>query len=169
MDNSGNQDIAALLRRLSATNADERAEAAEALCRAGEAASAAAADLVRACGDADDRVREWAAAALEELGPPPPDATKNLAELAGSSDPLVAYWAVTLLGRTGASAASAATLLAGLVDAAADMAVRQRAAWALGKIGPGARAARDALTRAAGNSDPRLARLAAEALSLVGG
>jgi HEAT repeat protein len=169
VDNSGNQDIAALLRRLSATNADERAEAAEAICRAGEAASAAAVDLVRACGDADDRVREWAAAALEELGPPPPDATKNLGELAGSSDPLVAYWAVTLLGRTGASAASAATLLAGLVDAAADIAVRQRAAWALGKIGPGASAARDALTRAAGNSDPRLARLAAEALTLVVG
>lgn len=169
MDNSGNQDIAALQRRLSAANADERADAAERLCRAGEAASVAAADLVRACGDADDRVREWAAAALEELGSPPTDATKSLTELAGSSDPLVAYWAVTLLGRSGASAASAATLLAGLVDGATDMAVRQRAAWALGKIGTGASAVRDALARAAGNSDPRLARLAAEALTLVGG
>ena len=169
MDNSGNQDLAALVQRLASASADERADAAEALCRAGEAASAAAVDLVRACGDADDRVREWAAAALEELGPPPPDATTNLATLAGASDPLVAYWAVTLLGRTGASAASAATLLAGLVDAASDMAVRQRAAWALGKIGPGACAARDALARAAGNSGPRLARLATEALNLVGG
>lgn len=169
MDNSGDQDIAALLRRLVAAEADERADAAERLCRAGAAASVAAVDLVRACGDADDRVREWATAALEELGPPPPGATTNLAELAGSSDPLVAYWAVTLLGRTGASAASAATLLAGFVDGAADMAVRQRAAWALGKIGAGASAARDALTRAAGNSDPRLARLAAEALTLVDG
>jgi HEAT repeat protein len=169
VDNSGNQDIAALLRRLSAANADERAEAAEGLCRAGEAASRAAVDLVRTCGDADDRVREWAVAALEELGAPSPDATKSLAELAGASDPLVAYWAVTLLGRSGALAASAATVLAGLVDAASDMAVRQRAAWALGKIGPAAGAVRDALTRAAGNSDPRLARLATEALALVGG
>lgn len=169
MDNSGDQDIKALLQRLSAANADERADAAERLCRAGEAARGAAVDLVRACGDADDRVREWAAAALEELGAPPTDATKNLTELAGASDPLVAYWAVTLLGRSGALAASAGTVLAGLVDGAADMAVRQRAAWALGKIGPAAGAARDALTRAAGNSDPRLARLAAEALALVGG
>ncbi len=169
MDNSGNPEIATLVRRLTSANADERADAAEALCRAGEAASAAAVDLVRACGDADDRVREWATAALEELGSPPPDATTSLAELAGAGDPLVVYWAVTLLGRTGASAASAATLLAGLVDAATDMAVRQRAAWALGKIGPGASAARDALARASGNSDPRLARLATEALALVGG
>lgn len=169
MDNSGDQDIKTLLQRLSTAGADERADAAERLCRAGDAARGAAVDLVRACGDADDRVREWVAAALEELGAPPTDATKNLTELARSTDPLVAYWAVTLLGRTGASAASAATLLAGLVDGAADMAVRQRAAWALGKIGNGAIAARDALTRAAGNADPRLARLAAEALALVAG
>ena len=52
MDNSGNQDIAALLRRLSAANADERAEAAEGLCRAGEAASGAAVDLVRVAAEA---------------------------------------------------------------------------------------------------------------------
>lgn len=169
MDNSGNQDLATLVQRLASASADERADAAEALCRAGEAAALAAVDLVRACGDADERVREWATAALEELGPPSPDATKSLTDLAGAGDPLVAYWAVTLLGRSGAGAASAVTVLAGVVDAAADMAVRQRAAWALGKIGPAAGTARDALTRAAGNSDPRLARLAAEALALVGG
>lgn len=169
MDNSGNQDIATLLRRLTAADADERAAAAEGLCRAGEAAAPAAVDLVRGCGDADDRVRDWSVAALEELGPPPPGSTARLTDLAGDANPLVAYWAVTLLGRAGADAASAATVLAGCLDAAADMAVRERAAWALGKIGPGAASAREALARASSQGSPRLARLAAEALALIGG
>ncbi len=169
MDNSGNQDIATLRRRLTAADPNERAAAAEGLCRAGEAAAVAAVDLVRGCGDADDRVREWSVAALEELGPPPPGSTAGLTELAGDSNPLVAYWAVTLLGRAGADAASAVTVLAGCLDAAADMAVRERAAWALGKIGPAAASAREALARAGAQGDSRLARLAAEALTQIGG
>jgi HEAT repeat protein len=47
--------------------------------------------------------------------------------------------------------------------------VAQRAAWALGKIGPAAAAAASALRTAAASADPRLARLAAEALAAVGG
>jgi hypothetical protein len=40
-----------------------RAEAAERLSRAGEAAAAVAVPLVRSCMDDEDRVREWAVAA----------------------------------------------------------------------------------------------------------
>jgi hypothetical protein len=46
--------------------------------------------------------------------------------------------------------------------------VAQRAAWALGKLGPAAAASRAALGVAAQAADPRLARLAAEAFDAVG-
>jgi HEAT repeat protein len=169
MDNFASPEIADLVRGLTNPAADVRAAAAERLCRAGGDAVAAATDLVRGCGDEDDRVREWAAAALEELGAPPATALEPLAGLARDANPLVAYWAVTLLGRSGKDAATAVPALVACVDAAGDIAVRQRAAWALGKIGPAAAAARESLVRAAGDHDPRLSRLATEALATIGG
>lgn len=161
-------DIGTLTAKLRSADADERAAAAEQLCHAGGAAAAAALDLVQACGDADDRVREWAVAALEDLGPPPAELTGQLIDLVADRDPLVAYWATTLLGRVGQDAATAVPALVKCLESAADLSVRQRAAWALGKIGPAATAARDALGRAAGDADPRLARLAAEAIAAIG-
>jgi HEAT repeat protein len=169
MDDSHAFDPAPLVADLVAGDADRRAEAAEALCRAGAAASAAVVPLVRACGDEDDRVREWAVAALEDIGPPPDGLSAQLAELVASTDALVAYWAATLLGRSGRNAASAVTALAGCLASSADVSVRQRAAWALGKVGPAARAARDALQKAAADADPRVARLAREAVEAIGG
>lgn len=162
-------DIAALTSALAADVPATRAEAAEALCRAGTDAVAAAVPLVKACGDADDQVREWAVAALEELGPPPPSAIHELTTLAGGAHALVAYWATTLLGRSGKTAAAATPTLVKSLESAGDPAVVQRAAWALGKIGPDAAAAKPALERAAAAADPRLARLAQEALTAIGG
>jgi hypothetical protein len=48
-----------------------------------------------------------------------------------------------------------------------DPAVAERAAWALGKVGPAAAPAREALARAAASAHPRLARLAGEALTAI--
>jgi HEAT repeat protein len=135
----------------------------------GENAAPAAAPLVRACGDADEQVREQAVAALEDLGPPPAEAIGQLIDLVAHGDPLVAYWATTLLGRAGGDAASAVPALAGCLVSPADLAVKQRASWALGKIGAPAASARAALDRAASDADPRLARLATEALAAIGG
>ena len=56
-------DIDALVARLQSADAATRVDAAERLCRAGPAAVRAAIDLVRACADTDDQVREWSAAA----------------------------------------------------------------------------------------------------------
>ena len=153
--------------QLTAAEADLRADAAEALCRAGHAAHSAVVPLVKACGDEDARVREWAVAALEEIGEPASDTIPVLAGLAGSGHPLVAYWAVTLLGRS--AAAEAAPSLTACLDDACPIEVRQRAAWALGKIGPAAKGACEALRHAHGDADPRLARLAGEALAAIGG
>lgn len=160
--------IDSLIESLAAADPARRLEAAERLCRAGQAAAPATVPLVRACGDEDDQVREWSVAALEELGPPPRDALAHLVDLASDPHPLVGYWAITLLGRSGGDAAAATSALAGRLEAPGDPAVAQRAAWALGKIGPAAAAARPALERAAHSADPRLARLARESLESVG-
>jgi HEAT repeat protein len=168
MSNAADADVAALIERLASTDAKQRAEAAELLARAGEGAVTAAVPLVRACGDADERVREWAVAALEDMGPPSGDAVAPLMKLVAAPDPLVAYWATTLLGRSGQDAANAVAVLAGCLESHAEVSVRQRAAWALGQIGPAARAACEPLERATGQGDERLARLATEALAAIG-
>ena len=161
-------DIHDWIGQLGDADASQRAAAAELLCRAGTAAAMAAVPLVRACADDNDQVREWAAAALEDLGPPPDDCIPQLVELVSGSHPLAAYWAVTLLGRSGQKAGVATAVLAACLDSDCDPSVAQRAAWALGKIGPAAAAGRAALEKAAAAADPRLARLAREALDAVG-
>ena len=160
--------IAALVERMAGSDPGERAAAAEALCRSGAGAASAATALVAACGDVDDGVREWAAAALEELGPPPVDQIADLISLAAADHPLVAYWAVTLLGRGGEGASSAVPVLGACLAPEKAIEVRQRACWALGRIGPAAASVRPALTVAAADPDPRLSRLAGEVLAACG-
>jgi HEAT repeat protein len=169
MSDAAALDPAALARQLASASVDERVAAAERLSQAGEEAAVAAVPLARACGDDDERVRELAVAALEDMGPPPADAVGPLGDLVGHRDPLVAYWAATLLGRAGEEAAAAVTALTACVASSADMSVRQRAAWALGRIGPAATRARGTLETARSGADQRLARLAAEALDAIGG
>ena len=169
MSDATGPDVAALSKQLASTDAEQRAAAAEQLSQAGENAAAVAVPLVVACGDANERVREFAVAALEDLGTPLAADIPKLIKLVDSPDPLAAYWAVTLLGRSGKTAAEAVAVLVACVESSADLSVRQRAAWALGKIGPAAGAARGTLKRAAGQGDERLARLANEALQAIGG
>jgi len=169
MSEGSDPEMATLIEQLASGDVEQRAAAAERLSREGEAAVPAAVALVTACGDTDDRVRESAVAALEDLGPPANEAIGPLIKLVRSPDPLAAYWAVTLLGRAGQDAASAATVLAECLDSPADISVRQRAAWAVGQIGPPAGSARAAIERAAAADDSRLARLAKEALAAIDG
>ena len=162
------ESVSLLISLLTSADRDTRIDAAERLCRAGEAAAMAAVPLIRACGDADSEVKEQAVAALEELGPPPTESLESLVELAANEDHLVAYWAITLLGRSGKAAANAASILAERLGPSSDPAVAERAAWALGKIGPAAAMAVGALQAATTSSNPRLARLAQEAVSAIG-
>lgn len=156
-----------LIAALGAATAEERCRAAEELARLGEEGRAAAVALVRACGDAEENVREAAVAALEGLGAPQADDVPKLGTLLAAPAPDVGYWAATLLGRLEADASAAAPELAAAVDQA-EQAVRERAAWALGKIGPPAKAAQAALQKASASDRPRLARLATEALQQIG-
>jgi HEAT repeat protein len=152
---------------LSAPDANERAAAAEALARLGHEARAAAVALVRASGDREPAVQDWAVAALEELGPPQAADLDALAALVGNPDLNIAYWACTLLGRLTREAAEG---VPALIDALANhqqLVVRERAAWALGRIGPAAAAALPALEQAAQSREERLGRLAQRAITAI--
>ncbi|HEY2881388.1 MAG TPA: HEAT repeat domain-containing protein [Pirellulales bacterium] len=160
-------DVARLSADLQNPNAAVRAAAAEKLAQAAEAVQPAAVALVAATADADDSVRQWATGALESLGPPlEPDAGKLAALLA---DPRldVAYWAAMLLGRLQSAAAAWTPQLTTALTSHPETAVRERAAWALGEIGPPAASALSALAAAAKQPSPRLARLAVQAAAQI--
>lgn len=159
-------DISHLIDGLNAPEVTVRRGAAERLALAPQVAAAVA--LARASGDADEQVREWAVAALEELGAPDVGDVAALAGLLGDHRTDVRYWSATLLGRLREQAASAVGALSRTLDEDPELAVRQRAAWSLGRIGPAAEAARQTLKEAARAGDARLARLAMEALEKLG-
>jgi HEAT repeat protein len=161
--------LSLLIAALSSPEPSHRMEAAEALAQLGAEARAAAMALVLASGDETEEVRQWAASALEDLGPPAPADAGQLASLLAAKSPEVGYWAATLLGRLKGEAAAAVDALDQALSRSPHLSVRQRAAWALGEIGPPAASALAGLRNAAADPDPRLARLASEAVERIGG
>lgn len=159
-------DLGQLTTALRSGNAAARQQAADELASAPQQGAAVA--LVEACADADAAL-ESIAAALEELGPPAAGDVAPLAKLLGSPSLDVAYWAATLLGRAGSDAASAVPQLTQALSTHAELAVRERAAWALAEVGHASATARPALEKAAAGSDRRLATLAREALAKLPG
>jgi hypothetical protein len=158
-------EIETLVAALQTGSAAARLAAAEKLAALESAAHAAAVPLVEACAAEDAALRDWAVAALEGLGPPAAKDVAALAALLKHASLDAAYWAATLLGRLQGQAAAAVPALVAALGDQNEMPLRERAAWALGQIGPPASAAREALERAAAGADRRLARLAAEALA----
>lgn len=156
--------IAELIAALTSSQVEARRQAADELARRGEDAAAAAVALARAAGDVDEATRESAVGALEELGSPPLEQLDALASLLASDAADTAYWAATLLGRLEDHAVAAVPALSRTLGSTSPLAVRERAAWALGKVGPSAAPAREALVAAAGAGEPRLQRLAQKAL-----
>jgi HEAT repeat protein len=161
--------IASYIAQLASKDAAQQAAAAEALAQLGPDARPAAVALVRACATDDDSIREWVTSALEGLGPPPAEQMTDLISLVGNKSLDVAYWAATLLGRLGAIAKPAVPALTQSLRSSAEQSVRERAAWALGQIGAAANSALPALREAAASKQPRLSRLATEALAAIGG
>ena len=161
------QPLADAIAGLRSADPGARSSAAQRLARAGPEARGAAVPLVEAAADEDEEVREWAVAALEELGPPPAEDLDRLAALAEDPRRDVAYWAATLLGRLEHQAAPAVRALTSALVDHGEAPVRQRAAWALGQIGPAAAPALPALQQAADSRDPRLARLARRAIGSI--
>lgn len=153
-------DIVRYIEAMEKGSAAERLEAVERLARAGEAAQPAVIPLVQLTSDADEQIREWATAALEELGPPPQNSVSQLAGLLHGL-PSTAFWAATLLGRLPSAPQSITMELVWALEEHPEPQVRQRAAWALGKLH--AEESLAALQRAAAGDDPRLSRLADQA------
>lgn len=163
------KNLSTLIAALSAKEPERRADAAEQLAQLATDARSAAVALVLACADESEEVRQWATSGLEQLGPPEAADVGQLASLLPARSSDIGYWAATLLGRLQAEAAPAVDALASAVAEHAELAVRQRAAWALGEIGPAAGAAAPTLQKAANDPDARLARLAAESLRKIAG
>lgn len=165
----GSKDVTELSVQLESTNVEQRIEAAEELSYLAEGAQSAALPLVRAVADDNEEVCEWVNSALEELGPPEVEDAEALANLLNDENADVGYWAATLLGRLGREAAPTVPQLASVLNSQAALQVRERAAWALGKIGRAAMSATEALRQAAASEDTRLARLAKKALDQISG
>lgn len=157
-------EISVLVASIKSKAPAERQGAAERLVLLGRDARPAAVALVQACQSEDEGTRELAAAALEDLGPPLAEDVAQLAALLKRPSLDIAYWSATLLGRLQAQAAPAVSNLNDALATHPELAVRQRAAWALGEIGSAAGPAREALQHAAAGADRRLAALAATAL-----
>lgn len=159
--------ISDLGKMLASDDSAIRHRAAEQLSQNADVAAEVAVDLVRHVGDGDRVVADYCVATLEELGPPPASQLEPLAQLTTSDNADVAYWAVTLVGRLGVAATEQATLLGNLVASDAPPQVRERAAWALTRIGPPAAVARPQLESCADAAPPSLARAVAKALEAL--
>lgn len=164
----GSKDVTELSVQLESTNVEERIEAAEQISYLADNAQSAAVPLVRAIGDESEEVREWINSALEELGPPDAADAEALSNLLDDKNADVGYWAATLLGRLESDASPAVPQLANILGSQAALQVRERAAWALGKIGPSAASAVETLRTAAASDQARLSRLANDALEQIG-
>jgi HEAT repeat protein len=162
-----NSTIRNCVEQLQSSDATIRIAAAEQLCLLETEAQAAAIPLARAVGDSNESVSEHACAALESLGAPRASDVAGLAELLSNAHPDVGYWAATLLGRLEHDAKASVEKLSGSLSGHIALAVRQRAAWALGRIGESAAPALPQLKSAAQSDDPRLARLANEAIENI--
>lgn len=160
-------DIEPLVAGLQRGESSERVVAAQKLCQAGPLAQPAAVALVEATVDESDEVRQWATAALEDLGPPAASDQDKLADLLVRRQDDRAYWAATLLGRLGSSGAPALRFLEQVAGSAAPLNVRQQAVWAIGRLGSVACGAEATLRSLEQSPDPRLRRLAEEALAAI--
>jgi HEAT repeat protein len=162
------REISLLISELSSPDAEVRSSAAEALSRLGSDARGAAVSLARCVGDDDEEFREWVVAALEELGPPSASDLAALVKLLTQETPDVAYWAATLIGRLDERAVAAVSALCAALEEGRPVIVRERAVWALGRIGRLAgETAITALNKAADVSQPRISRLARRALDRI--
>lgn len=132
--------------------------------------------LVELTGSSNDQVRMYAADALESgVSLASEDVDGVASRLHQDNDGEVSYWAATLLGRqasTGGLGSHLELVVERLQRCVVDspyLPARERATWALGRIGPSAAAAMPDLRSIAADGPPRLRRLAMEALEAIRG
>ncbi|TWU48604.1 hypothetical protein Poly51_45050 [Rubripirellula tenax] len=158
--------------RLTSTSASDQASALQEMAEQTELRGYTAA-VVRLAGCRDDEVRRWAAELLEVAIAPVASDVEELADLlAGGEEGEVCYWAATMLGRLGPDVAPKTRVAVDALEICLGdslyLPARERAAWALSQIGPSAASAAITLRRTAEDAPPRLQRLVAEALEMIG-
>jgi HEAT repeat protein len=156
-----------LIAELSSSDVSRRRRAAEQFAHRQPAEGRVAISLLDALVDEDEQVREWATAALEGMSSPDIEDIAGLAQRLTDSVGDGSYWAATLLGRLGPEAAQAVVPLTDALKNQASLTARERAAWALGKIGPAAKSALPDLQTAAKSSVGRLSNLAQSAIAAI--
>jgi HEAT repeat protein len=166
---SGNVAVSRLVADLKSDDVDVRRNAAERISQHGGDLCAVSVELVEACADEDEEVREWVVTALEELKQPAESDLQDLADLLANDSDDVGYWAATLIGRLGKAALPAVPALVAALADTQGLLTQQRAAWALGKIGRKAVDALPALEKAAASQNARLSRLATGAIEGIRG
>ena len=115
--------------------------------------------------DEDQEVRAWASDVLTAVEEPASDWAPQLAELTRHVNAPVAGWSCKLLGRLGEQATRYQSSLTQALTQHAEISVRQLAALALKSVPNLSNETIVALKAAASDADPRLSRLASEALS----
>ncbi|MDE0866338.1 MAG: HEAT repeat domain-containing protein [Rubripirellula sp.] len=126
--------------------------------------------VIRLAGSRDDAVRVWAAQALGYAIHASPDEVPGLMScLQDGTDGEFSYWAATLLGRLESHAAAATQALCDCLQHSLSLPARERAAWALMKIGPDAASAIPVLREVSKTAPARLKHLVEAALEMVEG
>jgi HEAT repeat protein len=115
--------------------------------------------------DENEEVRAWASDVLTIVEEPSSAWAPQLAELTRHVNAPLAGWACKLLGRLGEQATGYQSSLATALAHHAEKSVRQLAALALKSVPNLTADTVDALRAAASDADPRLRRLALDALS----
>ncbi|MCA9189990.1 MAG: hypothetical protein R3E01_07125 [Pirellulaceae bacterium] len=156
-------DLESLIHDLQSSDRERSRAAARHLATMGPEAAPAAVALLELCGS-DAEYDKWAIVALEEMGSPRQADADQLAGMLRNNCETVAYWAATLLGRLGSAADQTVSQLAQAMESSGSMAVRERSAWALGRMGPAIHRVSAQLHRTASGQHKRLARLAATAI-----
>jgi WD40 repeat protein/HEAT repeat protein len=161
---AGEKAIQALTKTIKDKDAQVRVAAIIALELHGPAAKTAVPELIKALDGKDEYRPDPAVDALASIGAA---AVPALIEALSAESPILRNKIVLILSRIGPPAKTATTALGKLLRTELDSMVRQHAAYALGMIGPGAKAAIPALRAALCDADDAVKWRALEALEAI--
>ena len=145
----GRNALPMLMQALEHADTHVRREATAALGKMGTAGPEAVPSLIRALGDVDSKIRMGAATALGRIGATAHEAIPQLIQVLCDTNLIFCRLAAQALSLIGVASVEPLTTALRHGDAG----VRREAAWALGQIGPGAKASVAALSELLGNGE----------------
>ncbi len=121
-------------------------------------------ELFATLQDDDEELRAWASDALQTIQTTPHEMAATIAEQCANANAGIAAWACKLLTKTGSRASEFQAAIAACLRNHSELHARQQAAQALSEISGLSPASITALEEATQSNDPRLKRLATQAL-----